>query len=140
MCSTTALGTLENGNVTFTATIFDSVATYSCNSGYTLTGDASRRCQGDGTWSGSIPTCIGIYETSFKSLVYLVLSLVDCGALDNPDNGMVDVSETVLDSVATYSCNTGYTLTGDATRTCQGNSTWSGAIPTCVGMKQALNM
>ena len=53
---------------------------------------------------------------------------------------MVDVSETVLNSVATYSCNTGYTLTGDATRTCQGNSTWSGAIPTCVGMKQALNM
>ena len=72
--------------------------------------------------------------------MYLVLSLVDCGALGSPDNGMVDVSETVLNSVATYSCNTGYTLTGDATRTCQGNSTWSGAIPTCVGMKQALNM
>ena len=53
---------------------------------------------------------------------------------------MVDVSETVLDSVANYSCNTGYTLTGDAMRTCQRDGNWSGSIPTCVGMKQALNM
>ena len=57
---------------------------------------------------------------------------------------MVDVSETVLNSVATYSCNTGYTLTGDATRTCQGDGTWSGIIPLCIGrykyyMKQPLH-
>ena len=64
--------------------------------------------------------------------VFYTILIVDCGALDNPDNGMVDVSETVLDSVATYSCNTGYTLTGDAMRTCQGDGTWSGSEPICV--------
>ena len=63
-----------------------------------------------------------------------MLTVVDCGALDNPENGMVDVSETVLDSVANYSCNTGYTLTGDAMRTCQGDSNWSGTKPTCTGI------
>ena len=58
MCNLTDLGSLENGNVIVTDTIFDSVATYSCNSGYALNGDATRRCLGNGTWSGTIPSCV----------------------------------------------------------------------------------
>ena len=54
------LGTLDNGNVTFTNTTFDSVATYSSNPGYALDGDATRKCLADGTWSATIPSCIGI--------------------------------------------------------------------------------
>ena len=32
-------------------------ATYTCNPGYNLTGDATRMCQSDGMWSDSPPTC-----------------------------------------------------------------------------------
>ncbi len=35
-------------------------ATYTCESGYILSGDSSRICQSDSIWSGSEPTCDGI--------------------------------------------------------------------------------
>ena len=38
-----------------------------------------------------------------------------------------------MGTVATYSCNTGYVLVGDMTRTCDGADTWSGTDPTCEG-------
>ena len=31
--------------------------TYQCDDGYELSGDMMRECQGDGTWTGSDPTC-----------------------------------------------------------------------------------
>ena len=51
----------------------------------------------------------------------------------DPDNGRVDY-ETTLGSTATYTCNTGYQLDGDSTRTCQSDETWSGSAPTCTRM------
>ena len=60
--------------------------------------------------------------------------VVDCGALDDPANGMVTVPATIFNSTASYSCNTGSTLTGDdTTRTCLGSGLWSGSTPTCEG-------
>ena len=53
--------------------------------------------------------------------------LVDCGALLDPVNGQVMLSGTVLRSVATYSCNTGYSLVGNSTRVCQADGMWSGS-------------
>ena len=51
-----------NGTVTFVSTAFGSTANYSCNSiGYILIGMKKRTCQEDGIWSGSTPTCEGIY-------------------------------------------------------------------------------
>ena len=60
-------------------------------------------------------------------------SEIDCGALDGPVNGDVSVSSTTYNSTATYSCNTGYTLTGDDMRTCMESGLWSGSEPICVG-------
>ena len=37
---------------------FSSVASYSCDQGFGLQGDATRVCQADGTWSGRTPQCI----------------------------------------------------------------------------------
>ena len=57
--------------------------------------------------------------------------VVDCGVLDNPANGRIDVSQTSFGTTATYSCNSGFVLVGKATRTCQANGKWSGVAPTC---------
>ena len=48
-------------------------------------------------------------------------------------NGMVSYSDPTLgeDSVATHSCDIGYTYSGDITRTCRSDGTWSGSAPTC---------
>ncbi len=56
---------------------------------------------------------------------------VDCGTLSDPGNGTVNAPTTTFMYTATYNCNTGYNLTGDMTRTCQANGTWSGTDPTC---------
>lgn len=59
---------------------------------------------------------------------------VDCGDLENPENGVVSLTGTTFTSVATYSCNFGFFFVGgDEVRTCQSNGTWSGTQPTCLG-------
>ena len=56
----------------------------------------------------------------------------DCGNLTAPADGSVTFSSgTTFQSVASFDCNTGYTLEGDATRTCQANAAWSNSDPSC---------
>ena len=75
--------------------------------------------------------------TSSRNLldVFLLLTVVDCGSLTDPANGSVNhTAGTIFRQNATYSCNTGYNLVGDSTRTCQATGNWSGSAPTCQGM------
>ncbi|CAI8036467.1 Sushi, von Willebrand factor type A, EGF and pentraxin domain-containing protein 1 [Geodia barretti] len=104
-----------NGAVTVTNTTFNSTATYSCNDGYSLVGDTTITCLASGLWSGDEPTC----------------RAVDCGQLEKPANGDLDLSTTTFNSTATYSCNDGYSLVGDTTITCLASASWSGGEPTC---------
>ena len=46
-----------DGLVMYNGTVEGAVATYQCNSGYTLSGNAERVCQSDGNWNGIIPQC-----------------------------------------------------------------------------------
>ena len=67
--------------------------------------------------------------------VFLPLTVVDCGNLTHPANGQVTHSMgTTFGQTATYSCNTGYSLVGDKTHTCQAEGNWSGSAPTCEGI------
>ena len=50
--------------------------------------------------------------------------------LTAPVNGQLTVDSTLLDSMASYTCDSGYTLVGVAMRTCTVNG-WSGANPIC---------
>ena len=60
---------------------------------------------------------------------------VDCDILMDPANGQVTLTAgTTFGQNATYSCNTGYNLVGDSTRTCQATGVWSGSEPTCQSM------
>ena len=58
----------ENGRVTQTGTGFDAVATYTCNNFYGLSSYIRRVCQGDGSWTGTEPTCEGITTQEFNYL------------------------------------------------------------------------
>ena len=105
-----------------------------------------RTCLESGLWSGSEPTCTGklyVCEVSVSAhsskyiytciFHFIVISVIDCGVLGDPTNGEVLLSSTTFNSAATYSCNTGYTLTGDDMRTCLQTGLWSGSEPMCTG-------
>ncbi len=56
-----------------------------------------------------------------------------CGQLSSPVNGALSLSSGVSEgSVATYTCDTGFTLTGSATRTCTSDGEWTPAAPVCL--------
>ena len=67
-------------------------------------------------------------------VIFLILIVVDCGNLTDPANGRVTLTETTFGQTATYSCNTGYNLVGNSTRTCQATGEWSRSAPTCQGL------
>ena len=65
-----------------------------------------------------------------------VLFLVFCPSLDNPSNGMISCSlgddgVPSYEDTCSFTCNTGYELTGNDTRTCQSNGSWSGSDAIC---------
>ncbi|XP_053398283.1 neurogenic locus Notch protein-like [Mercenaria mercenaria] len=105
-------GTVDHGE----GTLYESKAYFSCNAGYTLTGVSSVTCQADATWDGTAPTCV----------------IKDCGTLATPLNGNLQYTpNTEYLGLAEFSCITGYTLMGDATRTCQDTGVWGGTNPIC---------
>ena len=60
---------------------------------------------------------------------------MNCSILNNLANGQVSHTAGVaFGQTATYSCDTGYNLVGDSTRTCLAGGVWSGSEPTCQGM------
>ena len=60
-------------------------------------------------------------------------SVVDCGPLSDPANGIVQVQNTTLGTTARYECNEGYELGGltDEFRFCTVTGMWSDTDPTC---------
>ena len=60
-----SLLSIENGNVIHTNTTLGGVATYTCDTGFLLIGDNNRTCQADSTWTGTDPTCEGVYSKCF---------------------------------------------------------------------------
>ena len=140
-----------NGGITYEAGAVDSrpintLATFTCDNGYTLTGGSFRACQNDGTWSGSAPTCQSELIPLHLNSCFTFLDTVNtgptepptiCPDLTVPANGMISynmgtVSPRPVDTVATYTCDTGYTLNGGTTtRTCESDGVWSGLAPAC---------
>ncbi|XP_064386228.1 complement receptor type 1-like isoform X2 [Halichondria panicea] len=97
----------------------NTVATYTCDTGYTLNGGSTRTCESDGMWSGLAPVCQGT-----------------CSDLPPIFNGGITYTDgpagsRPVDSVSTYTCDNGYTVTGGSFRVCQNDGTWSGTAPIC---------
>ncbi|XP_072466206.1 CUB and sushi domain-containing protein 2 isoform X1 [Notamacropus eugenii] len=95
-----------------------SVVRYSCMGKRTLIGNATRMCQLDGHWSGSLPHCSGS-------------SVGICGDPGIPPHGIRLGDEFVIGSLMRFSCEPGYVLRGSSERTCHVNGSWSGTQPEC---------
>ncbi|KAI8507036.1 hypothetical protein Bbelb_154750, partial [Branchiostoma belcheri] len=102
-----------NGAVTG-SNLYEDVSTFTCDTGYNLVGSSTLTCQADATWSGAAPTC----------------ARNQCPLLSAPTNGAVTGTNFYQD-VVTFTCDSGYDLVGSSTLTCQADTTWSGAAPTC---------
>ena len=48
------------GHTSTNGTIFQSVATYTCDNGYNLVGIQNRTCESNAVWSGDEPECKGM--------------------------------------------------------------------------------
>ena len=112
---------------------------YTCNTGYELTDSDTRTCQSNGSWSGSDDVCRR-GELFTIRMLSLILSYeyfsVSCPSLTDPNNGMINCSlgddgVPSYEDTCSFTCNTGYELTGSDTRTCQSNGSWSGSDGVC---------
>ncbi|CAI9552716.1 unnamed protein product, partial [Staurois parvus] len=88
---------------------------YTCYHGYEILGIPLLACQEDGTWNGSAPVCAPL----------------ECSIPVAPENGMVQYTETTLDSTAQYKCNSGYELIGSDKSSCLSSKKWSNEVPQC---------
>ena len=66
----------------------------------------------------------------------LISLSVSCPSLTDPDNGVINCSlgddrVPSFEDICSFTCNTGYELTGSDTRTCQGDASWSGSDDVC---------
>ena len=150
-----------NGNVaTPSGTTSGNVALYSCDEGLVLTGSTARVCGNDGLWTPTTPICEGqctnwrlqwiyfrnrehclerfLYCAVIDFLFALLSTVPTCGQLSGPVNGALSLSSGVSEgSVATYTCNPGFTLTGSVTRTCTSEGGWTPAAPVCLRISKS---
>ena len=62
---------------------------------------------------------------------------IRCDDLSLPANGMMSCSSGRVGvgyegDTCSFTCNTGYELTGSSERTCQSNGSWSGSLVSCI--------
>ena len=72
------------------------------------------------------------YKLFVNIYINLCFAVFDCGSTDivAPDNGNINYKATILGSIAEFSCESGFTLVGNMTRTCELTG-WSGNNPSC---------
>ena len=76
---------------------------FTCNTGYELTGSTERTCQSDGSWSGSSVSCI----------------IMECPSSSLPMNSMLAEScSSTYQSLCELQCQEGFTGTGDPLYVC----------------------
>ncbi|XP_052791742.1 sushi, von Willebrand factor type A, EGF and pentraxin domain-containing protein 1-like [Mya arenaria] len=110
-CACTTPAALENGAVNAAG----QTITYTCDVGYTMTGNDSGICGSDGSgWSVVTPSC------------------VQCTPLTNLTSGSISYTSDGQTTVATFSCDAGSTLSGLTTFSCDTSGAWEFEEPECV--------
>ncbi|XP_078334137.1 membrane cofactor protein-like isoform X2 [Crassostrea virginica] len=101
--------------------------TYRCNSNHSLvSGNLTRNCLGNGTWSGQQPVCRNCPDPMYNS------STTDLDI--NTRKQYYFIGENI-----TYKCKSNHSLvSGNLTRTCLDSGSWSGKQPVCRNCPDAL--
>lgn len=106
---------IANGDPHFTDITFGSAVTYTCRSGYVLSGSTSMTCLETGSWSGARPTC----------------NPVDCGPATPIEDGVIVGDVYTYGNSVTYICDEGFELNGASDLICRADRTWSNPPPLC---------
>jgi len=85
-------------------------------------------------YNGPFVTC----NTVPIKFVHFTEPAVECPSLTDPNNGVMtcsleDDGVSSYKDTCSFTCNTGYELTGSDTRTCQSDGNWSGSDTMCSG-------
>ncbi|XP_024947533.1 locomotion-related protein Hikaru genki isoform X4 [Cephus cinctus] len=98
---------------------------FACMWGHRLSGAQSIRCDGDGTWNGTMPTC----------------SEITCAPPSAPRSGQIVEHERPsgkkrgrghkVGALVRFACLPGHQLLGEASIICTENGTWSHQPPVC---------
>ena len=110
-----SLEAMSNGHISIDSYNFGSVIEYKCDYGFFLTGDATRRCQEDGVWTGRSSQCL----------------VIECPTPQRIEHGYYSAIDNKVDSMLFYMCDPEYSLRGTPQRTCLENGSWSGGAPQC---------
>uniref|UniRef100_A0A1B6DCY4 Sushi, von Willebrand factor type A, EGF and pentraxin domain-containing protein 1 n=2 Tax=Clastoptera arizonana TaxID=38151 RepID=A0A1B6DCY4_9HEMI len=107
-----------HGKAIFTSCSYNSVVSYECDYGYTLLGDATRRCSADKKWSGVMPKC----------------QEINCGHPGVLFNGWLENIEagTGLGASIIFRCHDGMKLEGNTSSVCQSDGHWRYPLPLCL--------
>ncbi len=136
------LPSLTNGDIDYggagstSSRPMDTVATHTCNTGYTLSGGSTTRtCGSDRMWSGLAPVCQRKWNELWTVCLLSVLSPIQLTALTYPHRPMGWLC-TVLDLLTTYLsslvlCTLVTLATLSLARTCVSGGIWDGSAPTC---------
>jgi len=82
---------------------YEDTCSFTCNTGYELTGSAQRTCQSDSSWSGSPVSC----------------TIMECPSSSLPMNSMLAEScSSTYQSMCDLQCEEGYNGSGDQSHVC----------------------
>ncbi|XP_052791551.1 LOW QUALITY PROTEIN: uncharacterized protein LOC128225682 [Mya arenaria] len=90
------------------------VMEFTCDVGYTLVGSSSTQCRSDGLWTNDPPSC------------------VSCPGLYAPEGAVLEQIYRGGVTIASFSCNIGYSILGSSILTCRTDQTWDFQTPSCV--------
>ena len=78
-----------------------------------------------------------VHHVNFHTCMHIFID-IRCNDLSMPANGMMSCSSGTVGvgyegDTCSFTCDTGYELTGSDNRTCQSDGSWSGNDVTCIG-------
>uniref|UniRef100_A0A8D2JKA4 Beta-2-glycoprotein 1 n=1 Tax=Varanus komodoensis TaxID=61221 RepID=A0A8D2JKA4_VARKO len=111
---------MNNGRILHTSLSYQSVITFSCDTGYFLQGPQTSQCQADGQWQPGLPACQPVIcppppISPYEALTYRRLK---------PGN------ISVFQDVIMFECLSPLALFGSETATCLATGNWS-ELPEC---------
>ncbi|KAM9148098.1 complement receptor type 1 isoform 5-T5 [Pangshura tecta] len=95
------------------------IIVFECNPGYTLSGSPETQCQDDGRWDPPVPVCERMLQCPSPP------------AIANGKPSSRDLAVFTTGTSVNYSCEPGYSLTGQASIYCTASGTWSPPPPQC---------